>query len=57
MEQMASELDTPAMEDTLILSAILDSGGAYLSGNKPLDGAVTEISQMLELYLAESNAL
>lgn len=57
LEQMASELDTPAMEDTLILSAILDSGGAYLSGNKPLDGAVTEISQMLELYLAESNAL
>ncbi len=54
---MASELDTPAMEDTLILSTILDSGGAYLSGNKPLDGAVTEISQMLELYLAESNAL
>lgn len=52
--QLFTELHTPAMEDPMILRTITDSGNAYLSGNQTLDGAVTEIMQMLELHLAES---
>lgn len=53
LKQEVLELNTPAMEDTIILSTILESGASYLSGGTSLDGAVNEIMQTLELYLAE----
>lgn len=53
LKQEVLELDTPAMEDTVVLDAISASGSAYLSGGKSLDTAVNEIMQTLELYLAE----
>ena len=53
LKQEVLELDTPAMENTVVLDAISGSGSAYLSGGKSLDMAVNEIMQTLELYLAE----
>ena len=54
LEQQISELDTPAMEDALVLAAITEKGRMYLSGGRSLEETVNEIIQTLELYLAES---
>lgn len=54
LKQQVSGLDTPAMEDSLVLAAIAEKGRAYLSGGKSLEETVNEIIQTLELYLAES---
>lgn len=53
LEQAVAGLTTPAMEDPVVIRAVLDGGSGYLSGGKSLDGAVNEVVQTLELYLAE----
>ncbi len=53
LEQAVEGLTTPVLEDSAIMRTVLDAGSGYLSGGKSLDGAVNEVLQMLELYLAE----
>ncbi len=53
LEQKIMSLDTPAMEDNIIIHTILEHAAPYLSGEKEIDIAVNEIAQSLELYLLE----
>ena len=46
-------LNTPAMEDNIVINTILESATSYLSGEKDIDVTVNEITQSLELYLLE----
>ena len=46
-------LDTPAMEDNIVIGTILENATPYLSGEKEIDATVNEIAQSLELYLLE----
>ncbi len=53
LEEKIENLDTPAMEDNIIISTILENAAPYLSGEKEVDVTVNEIAQSLELYLLE----
>lgn len=53
VEKQITELETPAMEDSVVIDTILDSVMPYMSGKKNLDTAADEIMQTLELYYAE----
>lgn len=53
LEKRILNLDTPAMEDTIIIHTIWDDAAPYLAGEKEIDVTVNEIAQSLELYLLE----
>ena len=53
LEKKIVNLDTPAMEDTIIINTIWEKAAPYLSGEKDIDVTVNEIVQSLELYLLE----
>lgn len=52
-EKKIVSLDTPAMEDNIVINTILENAAPYLSGEKEVDVTVNEIAQSLELYLLE----
>ncbi len=52
-EKKIVSLDTPAMEDNIVIGTILENVTPYLSGEKEIDATVNEIAQSLELYLLE----
>ncbi|MCI9083511.1 MAG: carbohydrate ABC transporter substrate-binding protein [Lachnospiraceae bacterium] len=53
LEKKIVSLDTPAMEDNIIMNTILENAVPYLSGEKEIDVTVNEIIQSIELYLLE----
>lgn len=53
LEKKIVGLNTPAMEDNIVINTILENGIPYLSGEKEIDITVNEIVQSLELYLLE----
>lgn len=53
LEKKIAGLNTPAMEDNIVINTILENGIPYLSGEKEIDITVNEIVQSLELYLLE----
>ncbi len=53
LEKKIVGLNTPAMEDNIVINTILESATSYLSGEKDIDVTVNEITQSLELYLLE----
>ncbi|HIU74989.1 MAG TPA: carbohydrate ABC transporter substrate-binding protein [Candidatus Pelethocola excrementipullorum] len=52
-EELIGELKTPAMEDGIVIDAVIEYGLPYVRGEKELDEAVHDIMQKLELYYAE----
>lgn len=53
LEQKIEDLESPAMEDSVVIRGVLESSDAYLAGEKTIEDAVNEICQRLELYFAE----
>lgn len=53
VEKRIRALETPAMEDSVVIDAILDVFVPCLNGEKNLDTAADEIMEKLELYRAE----
>ena len=53
LEDIIVNLETPAMENSIVIDTILESANAYLADEKTVDAAVDEISRTLELYFLE----
>ncbi|MCI9531378.1 MAG: carbohydrate ABC transporter substrate-binding protein [Lachnospiraceae bacterium] len=53
LEEEIAGLKYPALEERVVLDAVLEGAEAYFSGEKGVEDAVGNIMQKLELYLAE----
>ncbi len=52
-EDLIQTLDTPAMEEGVVIDIIMNHGWAYMNGETDVDTAVADITRTLELYYAE----
>ena len=50
---MLQQVKIPADTDAVIRDLVIDQGVRYLKGESSLDGAVTDLCQKINLYLAE----
>ncbi|MCI8390968.1 MAG: hypothetical protein HFI35_09875 [Roseburia sp.] len=53
IEAMLQQVKIPADTDAVIRDLVIDQGVRYLKGESSLDGAVTDLCQKINLYLAE----